>query len=117
MFALRKIFLVTLLAIGCTHGVADCPRLIDSRIQRDWLVRRVTVDEAEREHMVNGVPFGFLDEQWRELKSKMRPGDELWLYQRKYPPSPPSAIAVGAEIGYVVIRDCKEAGSIVTLVS
>ncbi len=79
VFAMRKIFLVTLLAIGCVHSGADCPRLTESRIERDWLVRRVTVEEAE--------------------------------------PAPPSPIAVGAEVGYVVIRDCGEIGSIVTLVS
>ena len=114
---MRKAFLLTLFAFGCAHGAHECTQLADSRIERDWLVKRVTIAEAEREHMVNGIPFGYINNQWTSLKAQMKPGDELWLYQRKYPPSPPSAIAVGAEIGYVVIRDCRVTGSIVTLVS
>ena len=114
---MRKISVALLLLAACAHPASRCPELLGPRIEPNWLLRRVTVDEAEREHMVNRVPFGFQNQQWKELRSAMRPGDELWLYSRRYPPPPPSAIVVGGEVGYVLIRDCNIIDSIVVLVS
>ena len=82
-------------------------------------MRRVSVEEAEREHMVRGVPFGYQNDQWQALRAQMRRGDELWFYARKYPPLPADwkGPVMGAEQGYVLIRDCAVEGHIVTLVS
>lgn len=55
--------------------------------------RRRTVAELERDHTPKGEepervqrfpqllkPFGFLNEEWEEMKRQMRPGDELWEF-------------------------------------
>ncbi|AWM35871.1 hypothetical protein GobsT_64010 [Gemmata obscuriglobus] len=72
-----------------------------------WLVRRVTVAEAEAAHTarrVSGrpapVPFGGLSAQWRELVAEMRPGDELWEYDS---PAAEWDRNMGSS-GYILIR-------------
>ena len=52
-----------------------------------WLKRRLTVAEAEAEHMVRDdrlgpdpIPFGWSAAGWRALVAAMQPGDELWEY-------------------------------------
>jgi hypothetical protein len=60
--------------------------------------RRVTVEQAEADYLEGAAqsirsaenddsrretlqkPFGFVNEEWEELKSMMQPGDELWEY-------------------------------------
>jgi hypothetical protein len=42
-----------------------------------WLRRKVTIEELEAEHLVKGIPFGFCNDEWQALRSKMQPGDEL----------------------------------------
>ncbi|WP_020474755.1 hypothetical protein [Zavarzinella formosa] len=56
-------------------------------MDESWLVRRVTVAEAEAAHMVSDdrlgpdpIPFGWAANEWRKLVDEMRPGDELWEY-------------------------------------
>jgi hypothetical protein len=114
-------FVCALLVAGCAHhsDARSCVDLSGSHIQPDWLVRRITVDEAERAHMYRGIPFGYQNEQWQALRQQMRRGDDLWFYRRKYPPLPPDwkGVVVGAEEGYVLVRGCTIVDSIVTLVS
>ena len=51
------------------------------------VLRRLTVAEAEAEHMVvrgwlwwrTRTPFGYINDQWRTLVSHMVDGDELWF--------------------------------------
>jgi hypothetical protein len=52
-----------------------------------WLKRRLTIEEAEAEHLVRDarlgpapVPFGWAASKWHELLAQMQPGDELWEY-------------------------------------
>jgi hypothetical protein len=45
-----------------------------------WLRSRATVEELEKEHLVNGRPFGFCNGEWEALKAGMLPGDELWRF-------------------------------------
>jgi len=56
-------------------------------IEKDWLLKQVTIDEAEAEHMVlsdrlgpDPVPFGFQNARWKELLVHMEDGDELWTF-------------------------------------
>jgi hypothetical protein len=56
-------------------------------MHNDWLKRKLTVEQAETEHMVGDerlgpkpVPFGFCNAEWRELIAQMQPGDELWEF-------------------------------------
>ena len=53
----------------------------------DWLKKKVTVAEAEAEHLVRNdnlgpdpVPFGFMNQEWTQLVAGMQPGDELWEF-------------------------------------
>lgn len=53
-------------------------------IDSKWLTRSVSTEQAIRENMYDGVPFGNANEDWERLKAKMHEGDELWYFE---PPS------------------------------
>lgn len=68
-----------------TGQARDYPSLPSSRMPKQWLTRRVTVDEAESGNMVSlvklgpkPVPFGYSNDLWRELIAKMQTGGERW---------------------------------------
>ena len=51
------------------------------------LTRKLTVEEAEARNLVTDeslgqapVPFGFCNDQWRDLLGQMQPGDEIWEF-------------------------------------
>jgi len=52
---------------------------VKSMLQQ-WLQRKATIEELEAEHLVNGIPFGFCNSEWNDLKSKIQAGDELWTF-------------------------------------
>jgi len=83
----------------------------------DSLKVRLTVEQAEAKHMVsdsrlgaNPVPFGFQNERWRALLSKMQDGDELWEYGH-------FAGSLSAEDGIALIRNGEDIAHIVTMMS
>jgi hypothetical protein len=47
---------------------------------KQWLRHRVTIEELESTHLVNGVPFGFCSPDWEALRAQVRPGDEIWYF-------------------------------------
>lgn len=56
-------------------------------MHKDWLIKTLTVEQAEAEHMVTDerlgqmpVPFGFCNAAWKDLVARMQPGDELWRF-------------------------------------
>jgi len=56
-------------------------------MDKDWLQRRVTVQEAEQHNMIlddrlgpEAVPFGFMNERWKAFIARMIEGDELWEF-------------------------------------
>lgn len=56
-------------------------------MNRDWLTKRLTVQEIETKYSVrddrlgpNPVPFGFLNDRWQDLLAPMQPGDEIWEF-------------------------------------
>ncbi len=53
-------------------------------IDSKWLTRSVSIDQAIRENVYEGVPFGNAKDDWERLKAKMHEGDELWYFE---PPS------------------------------
>jgi hypothetical protein len=66
---------------------ATCSAQEEEGVDASWLKRRLTVAEAEAEHMVrdgrlgpNPIPFGWAAAEWHQLLTKMQPGDELWEY-------------------------------------
>lgn len=66
------------------------------------LVQQESVAEAESKHLVKGVPFGALAENWSALKARMQAGDQLWRFT-----SEPNKYPQGALEGYVVLRRCE----------
>jgi hypothetical protein len=51
-------------------------------MQKDWLIRQVTVEEVEADNMCDGVVFGGCNADWLRLKSQMIAGDELREFSR-----------------------------------
>jgi hypothetical protein len=83
-------------------------------MQKDWLKRRLTIEQAEAEQMVTDarlgrepVPFGFCNCQWRDLIAKMQPGDELWEFSHIEGP-------LCGEGGFAIIRHGELVGSMTT---
>jgi hypothetical protein len=52
--------------------------------------------------MIAGVPFGALNAEWREMRNRMRPDEQLWRFTRE-----PKLPFQGALEGYVVLRGCE----------
>lgn len=55
--------------------------------ESSWLEKQISIEEAERTHAVvdkslgsDPVPFGFISEDWNQLKNQFRDGDEIWKY-------------------------------------
>jgi hypothetical protein len=105
-------------AVGELYAYADqVERLLERDPRLDWLVHRVTPEEAEAAHTVQHpalgdapVPFGFLAEQWQQLRTGMRAGDELWEYC-----SPPETWdALGGRAGYGVVRNGRVFADVLT---
>jgi hypothetical protein len=56
-------------------------------MDKNWLQRRVSVEEAEQQNMIlddrlgpKAVPFGFMNEEWKAFVAQMVEGDELWEF-------------------------------------
>ena len=78
-----------------------------------WLSKRITIPEAEAEHMHAGKPFGFMNDQWEQLKSEMLEGDELWDFS-----SPPETWAhLAGRAGIALVRDGKVIRSLITMMN
>jgi hypothetical protein len=82
-----------------------CPECNKSIV---YLLRCVTVAEAEAENMVRDyrlgpdpITFGWANKQWREFLARMHPGDELWEYRT---PQEDWDQLMGSS-GFVLIRD------------
>ncbi len=76
-----------------------------------------SVEEVEAEHMVTDsrlgdapVPFGFSNNEWRELLAMMQDGDELWTFST----SNESWDNMAGRAGVSLVREGKIIDSIVT---
>jgi len=85
---------VLLVVVNAVHEIAW--RLHTCGISRASLVNRVSVDVVESQHLVNGVTFGYIHEEWEALKSKTKIIDELWAFDNSGP--------LSGGTGYVVVR-------------
>ena len=83
-----------LVVVNAVHEIAW--RLHTCGISRASLVNRVSVDIVESQHLVNGVTFGYIHEEWEALKSKTKIIDELWAFDNSGP--------LSGGTGYVVVR-------------
>lgn len=85
-----------------------------------WLQVRVSSEEAEIRHMVfnrrlgpMGVPFGFMNEEWKALLARMVQGDQLWEFRSPDYTWP----AFHGRAGIAVVREGKVVAALVTRVS
>lgn len=85
----------------------------DNIIPKAWLANRVSIHDAEKGNMVDGVPFGSQSAEWEALKAAMADGDELWQFGS---PSDSWQHLAGRE-GYAIVRNGKAVGTIVTMMS
>jgi len=79
--------------------------------------QRVTVEQAEAKHLVSDsrlgkkpVPFGFQNQRWQTLLSKLQDGDEMWEYDHYVGP-------LSAEAGIAIVRGGEVVDHIVTMLS
>jgi hypothetical protein len=92
-----------------------------SVIPTTWLIKKITVAEAEAEHPgvrderlkrapELGRPFGALNAAWEALKADIQPNDELWTFS-----SPPRTWEdLAGRAGVALVRDGKAIKVIVT---
>jgi hypothetical protein len=86
-------------------------------ISKEWLQKRVTVDEAEAARICLGVKvffavsLGLQNDQWRAFLAQMQEGDELWIFC-----SPAESWEhMAGRGGIAVVRHGKVVGTFVTL--
>ena len=89
-------------------------------MQKDWLKKRVTVEEVEAAHMIQTdrlgpepVPFGFQNGKWRSLIDQMEEGDELWTFSS----SQESWARLCGCAGIALVRNSEVVNSIVTMMN
>jgi hypothetical protein len=89
----------------------------EAAVLKEWLTRRLTVDDAEAAHSVQDerlgpdpVPFGFINHRWRQLLARMTPGDELWEFSS----SPESWANMAGRSGIALVRQGEIVDSIIT---
>jgi hypothetical protein len=74
-----------------------------------YLTVQTTLEQAVRDNMVNGVPFGHIFEDWQRLLDKRRDGDELWYFE------PPDEFSMQLW-GVALVREGKVVSTVVTAV-
>jgi len=87
---------------------------------KEWLKRKMTIEECEREHLVEDerlgsapVPFGFQHQAWLNLKHQIKMDDELWEFS-----SPPESWEhLCGRAGICIVRDGEIFDSIVTVMN
>ena len=82
----------------------------------DSLQRRITPEEAEKEHMEDGIPFGHIHAEWCQLKAQLREGDELWYFRTPDATWQSAFPRCGLE-GYAIIRAGQLVAQILTSIS
>jgi hypothetical protein len=104
-------FVVALLcAIALWHGGSARAADDASRIPKEWLDKKISVEEAEAAHP---EPFGFQSQAWEALKAAMQPGDELWTFA-----SPAKSWEdLAGRAGIAVVRDGNPIKVLVTVMN
>jgi hypothetical protein len=113
-----------LCAIALWHGGSARAADDASRIPKEWLDKKISVEEAEAAHPgINddrvqrfpeaAKPFGFQSQAWEALKAAMQPGDELWTFA-----SPAKSWEdLAGRAGIAVVRDGNPIKMLVTVMN
>jgi hypothetical protein len=90
------------------------PPIVDEGLlPKHCLYERISVEQAETEHMSGGVPFGGVNAKWQALKATMRTGDELWSFCSQ----PDSWGAHAGRSGVALVRDGRVVADLVTMMN
>lgn len=65
------------MAVRGFHAPIFCP---DVEMKKELLLRKAKIEDWEREYLSSGIPFGFCNREWEELRAKMEGGDEIWFW-------------------------------------
>jgi hypothetical protein len=65
--------------------------------------KRVTSSQAERKHMVDGVAFGLIHDEWTRFKAQLLKGDGLWYFRTPDDTWQTAFPRCGLE-GYAIVR-------------
>jgi hypothetical protein len=82
-------------------------------IPKQWLDKKISVEQAEAQNLVDGVPFGAQAEDWKRLKAAIKVGDELWTYCSSFE----SFKALAGRCGIAIVRDGKVVQQLVTIMN
>jgi hypothetical protein len=106
------------------YAVDKAPGQAAPLIPAAWLIKKVSVAEAEAEHPGQrderakqhpelARPFGALNVKWEALKADMQPNDELWTFS-----SPPRTWEdLAGRAGIALVRDGQVIEVIVTMLN
>jgi hypothetical protein len=94
-------------------NVKAVPASEEDVIPKQWLDRQITVEQAETEQMVDGVPLGPGHDAWKQLKASLQPGDALWTYCSPWE----SFKALAGRCGIAVVRNGRVVNALVTMMN
>jgi len=116
------VFSIALCFLVPPYLFAENPCPDSDNIIMQWLQKKVTVEEAEQDNLVKDdqlgpdpVPFGFSNDEWRQLLSLKEEGDDLWEFRS--PPETWDKKHMAGRQGYALIRDCRVIATIITLMN
>jgi hypothetical protein len=70
-------------------------------MSKSMLVNKVDVEEIEAKHMYDDIPFGQMENEWENFKSKVKEGEEVWFWST----SPWTWKMLVGRCGYVIVRN------------
>jgi hypothetical protein len=78
-------------------------------LSRDYLTNQTTFEQAVQENTVDGIPFGFINDDWERLLANRREGDELWEF------GPPNHNSIQLW-GFALVRGGNVVSTVITAV-
>jgi hypothetical protein len=94
-------------------AMSGTPACAEDVVPKTWLDRQITVEQAEAQHMIAGVPFGAEAGEWIKLKNSLGAGDSLWTYCSSYK----SFKALAGRCGIAVLHEGKVVRRLVTFMN
>jgi hypothetical protein len=82
-------------------------------IPEQWLDHIISIEQAEAQNMVDGIPFGASSDSWKRLKDSLQSGDSLWAYCSPFE----SFKALAGRCGIAVVRDGRVVMQLVTIMN